>query len=200
MNRLFVFIFAVTFILTAQDSLFAQGLIQNREFSYIPVSQGRAILMKEIPLAYPNEPVSNYNKLKTWVKENYTTDLLNSGIKYNASENSVYVSSKVELLLPLLDVSHVSAKAVMNYYLDVFLEKGKCVVLFSDITYKLHNTNPPLTKKMKAEEFVTNEVLLINDEYKMQRNEVQKGTLHFFNNLVKNLEAAVNRPAVQKNH
>lgn len=194
MNRLFIFVFAVALMLSAQNSLFAQRLIQNGEFSYVPVSQGRAILMKEIPLAFPNEPVNNYNKLKTWVKENYTTDLLNSGIKYNTSANSVYVSSKIDLLLPLLDVSHVSAKAGMNYYMDVFLENGKCVVLFSDITYKLHNMNPPLSKKMKAEEFVTNEVLLINDEYKQQRSEVQKGTLHYFNNLVKNLEAAINRP------
>lgn len=198
MNKLFVFLFAVALMFSAQNSLFAQRLIQNGGFSYIPVSQGRAILMKEIPLAFPNESAANFSKMKAWVKDNYTTDLLNSAIKYNTTSQSVYVSSKVDLMLPLLDSGAESAKATMNYYMDVFLENGKCVVLFSDITYKLHNMNPPLTKKLKAEEFVTNEVLLINDVYKQQRNEVQRGTLHYFNNLVKNLEAAVNRPVSSK--
>ncbi len=194
MNKLSKIILAIVLVLTAYTAQ-AQDLIQNNGFKNIPVSQGKAILMKEILLNSPNETNGNYDKLKNWIKQNYTTDLINSSIKYNASEYSVYVKSKVELLLPLLNVNQESAKATMNYYMSVFIEKGKCVVIFSDITYKLHNTYPSLTKKLRAEEFVTDEVLRYNDEYKQQRTEVQRGTLYYFNNLVQGLGKTLNGAA-----
>lgn len=176
-------------------NVFSQRLIQNQGFTTIPVSHGKAILMKEIKLNNKNIANGNYDRLKTWVKDNYTTDLVNSNIKYRHQDFTVYVKSKVDLLLPLLDVNHKGAKALMDYKMSAFIENGKCVVIFSDISYKIRNTSPTVDGKVKAEEFVTSEVLSRNDEYRAQRNEVQKGTLHYFNSLVKNLEDAINRPA-----
>lgn len=195
MNRLSAFIFTFIFVLTVQNGLFAQKLIQNEGFFNIPVSQGKAILMKEIPLAYPGETQANYNRLKTWVKDNYTTDLLNSGIKYDNQADAVYVKSRVDLLLPLLNSGELEAKAVMRYKMDMFIEKGKCVVLISDISYKMQNTTPKLTQPVKAEDFVVEDVVYISNQYTKQKIETRKGTLYFFNNLVKDLETALNPPA-----
>lgn len=190
-----VVLFSICIVWGFGINVFSQKLIQNQNFTTIPVSHGKAILMKEVKLNYQNDVNNNYERLKTWVKDNYTTDLVNSNIKYDGTAHSVYLKSKIELLLPLLDINHKGAKAIMNYHMNAFIENGKCIVIFSDISYKIKNTSPAIEGRVRAEEFVTNEVLARNDDYKQQRNEVQKGTLHYFNSLVNNLEDAINRPA-----
>lgn len=195
MAKLFRFITSVillTFIF--QSNISAQQLLQNDGFKYIPTYQGQAVLIKEIPLEDISIAAQNYTKLKSWIKKTYTTDLINSGIIYYENEQSVAVKSKVELLFPLLNAENMSEKATMKYNLDAFISSGKCVLIISDITYKIRNSIPKIKKKVKAENFVTNDALNKQDEFQKEKIEAQKGTLYFFNNLSNDLEAALNQP------
>jgi len=183
---------AICFILVAQSSLFAQQIMQNKGFTYVPAVNNQAILIREIPLKDVSVAAQSYNKLKSWIKKNFTTDLINSSIVYYNDDQAVLVKSKVDLLLPLLNEKNISEKSVMNYHLYTFIDNGKCIIQFSNIEYKIENAIPVIKKKVRAENFVTNDALQINDVYKKERQETQKGTLYYFNELASTLEKTLN--------
>ncbi len=184
--------FVVCLMLSMQNSLYAQQVIQNQGFTHIPTLNNKAILLKEITLNNVSEAAMNYTKLKNWVKSNYTTDLINSSIIYYNDDQAVLVKSRVSLLLPLLNEQNISEKSLMSYHLYIFIRNGKCVMQISEIDYKVENAIPALKKKIKAEDFVTDEALLVNDQYRKERIETQKGTLYFFNEQANSLEKALN--------
>jgi len=195
MNRLLSYIFFLLFIFAPINDAHAQRLIQNDKFTQLPLLDGKAVLIKEIPLLEPLDTEKNYNKLKDWIKSNYTTDLINSSIKYNPSTKNVFVKSRVELLLPILNSQNVSEKTIMNYHLDTFILDGKCIFQVSEINYKLENAIPAINNKLKAEQFVSEQALLINDNYSKERAETYKGTLYYFNNLADSLTEALHKTA-----
>lgn len=186
--------FTVLFIIASQSSSYAQKLIQNEGFGYIPMYQGKAVLIKEIKLKNVSLAAQSYSRLKEWVKQNYTRDLVNTGIVYYNDDQKVVVKSKVELLLELLNIENVGEKATMTYQLSAFINNGKCILEITEINYKIRNAIPSIKKKVKAENFVTREALLVNDGYAREKQETQKGTLFYFNNLAKSLEEVLNMP------
>jgi len=185
--------FAVLFIIVSQNGSYAQKLIQNEGFGYIPMYQGKAVLIKEIKLKNVSVAAESYNRLKEWIKQNYTHDLVNTGIVYYNDQQKVVVKSKVELLLELLNIENVAEKAVMNYQLSAFIRDGKCIFEITDITYKIRNAMPSIKKRITAENFITKEALLTKDNYSKEKQETLKGTLFYFNNLAKSLEDVLNK-------
>jgi hypothetical protein len=166
--------------------------LQNGGFTAVPVYEGQVVLMREITLKYVSDATDVfYTRLKQWVKDNYSGDIF-STITYYDKDASVVVKSKVELLLPLMNEQNIGEKAVMSFHLYAFTKRGICTVQFSNIGYRLKETIPPLSKKLKAEEFITDEAIRINDWYSKERATVRKSTLYYFNELTKKLEMALN--------
>lgn len=185
-------LFTICLLAGGHFAAYSQQMIQNRDFTYVPIFNNKAVLLMEIPLNNVSKAAENYTKLKSWIKDNYTTDLINSSIMYYPDDQAVLVKSKVDLLLPILNNENVSEKSVMTYHLYTFIQNGVCVMQITDMEYKVTNTIPALKQKVKAEDFITNEALKINDEYRKERVETQKGTLYFFNQLAKNLGKTLN--------
>jgi|GEM_PF-1121560 len=185
-------VFFVLFCTISVNNIKAQGLLQNNEFRYVPVYKGQAVLVKEIPLRDISEAAQNYTRIKNWVKKNYTTNIFTSSILYHNEEQRVSVKSKVELLLPILNIQNTSEKSVMSYTLNIFISNRKCIFEVTDITYKIQNAIPNLKNKVKAEDFVTEEALSIQDQYIKEKIETQKGTLYYFNNLIESLAKSLN--------
>lgn len=188
---------ATTLIIICFFSIFpvtavSQNLIQSKDFTYIPSLDNKATLIREIQLNNVSEAAGNYTKLKKWIKNNFTTDLINSSIMYYSEDDAVLVKSKVDLLLPILNKENISEKALMTYHLYAFIRNGICVVQVTNIDYKLKNAIPNIRTKIRAEDFVTNEALQIKDGYTKEKIETQKGTLYFFNNLINDLEKTLN--------
>lgn len=193
MSRFFRFTFSLILCaILSVNALMAQDLLQNNGFRYVPLYNKKAVLVKEIPLNNISEVARNYDKLKNWVKKNFTTNLLNNSILYYNEEQRVSVKSKVELLLPILNQQNISEKSVMHYTLNAFILNGKCIFEVTDIEYKVHNTIPELKKKVKAENFVTEQALSVQDQYIKEKIETQKGTLYYFNNLAEDLAKVLN--------
>lgn len=193
MSKLLKLVFSFVFCITLSVSaLYAQDFLQNNGFRYIPLYNQKAVLVKEIPLNNISEAAGNYDKVKNWVKKNFTTNILNSRIIYYNEDQRVFVRSKVDLLLPILNSQNISEKSVMSYTLNIFISNGKCIFEVTDMEYKVHNTIPVLKKKIKAEDFVTEQVLSVQDQYIKEKIETQKGTLYYFNNLAEDLARNLN--------
>lgn len=190
-NYLKIALICICFFVIGLSQTKAQQLIQSGKFTYIPVFDNQAILIKEIPLSNISSK-ENYTNLKNWVKENFTTDLINSSIMYYNDEQAVLVKSKVDLLLPLLNTNNEGEKSVLSYHLYAFIKGDVCVIQISNMEYKVVNAVPALKQKIRAEDFVSSQALKISDEYTKERIETQKGTLYFFNELTDKLEKMLN--------
>ncbi|MDU1905116.1 MAG: DUF4468 domain-containing protein [Dysgonomonas sp.] len=192
MMKFLKFVFFVLFCTISVSSIKAQGLLQNNDFRYVPVYKGQAVLVKEIPLRNTSEAAQNYNRIKSWVKKNYTTNIFTSSILYHNDDQRASIKSRVELLLPILNAQNISEKSVMSYSLNIFISNGRCIFEVTDITYKIQNAIPHLKNKVKAEDFVTEQALSIQDQYIKEKIETQKGTLYYFNNLAESLAKSLN--------
>jgi hypothetical protein len=168
-------------------------LIQKGRLKKIPIYNNKVVLIAEIPLKKIYSESQNYNKLKKWVKETYTTDIIHTSINYDNAEERVSIKSKVELLLPLLNTRNEGTKSVMSYELNTIILHGKCVFEVSNISYKIQKATPEIKNRISAREFITASALDIQDDYTQVRNETQKGTLYFLNNLIESLEVSLNK-------
>lgn len=165
----------------------AQRVIQNKRFEYIPVFENKPVLLKEIPLNGFSSENQDYKKIKNWVKKYYTTDIINSSILYDRHNLKISVGSKVELPLSILNKESVYEKAVMLYYMNISIVKGKCVLEIHDFSYKLENTIPKITDWLDANELITKKALGITDSFSKERREIYDQTLSYFNNLAQSL-------------
>ena len=79
----------------------------------------------------------------------------------------------------------------MRYRVDGFIHQDKCVLQVSDISYlsENHKKNKLLSKTVKAEEFITDESLEIDDSLREIKQNTRKSTLYFLDGLCKDFES-----------
>lgn len=164
----------------------AQGLLQNQKFTHVTIFEGNVIFLKEMPLVDTNHD-SSFSRLKAWCKENYASDPIISGIRYDNTNREVVIKSKIELILPV-NSKGVKEKVVMSYHLNTFIFNNNCIAEIKDISYVL----PGNKKKTKAESVITDYALATKDNQQELRMNIQKGTLYFLNELTENIQNAVN--------
>lgn len=172
-------------------SLSAQEVIQENQFSYAPVFNNQVVLIREMPLNN-SSTVVNYKNLKEWAKINYGSDLFGSSVKNDKRNSETMIKSKIELLLPP-NSEGVDDKIVMNYRLNIFLIKNKCVFEIKNITYNYKNTTDGLVKKnFEAIEMISEDALSQNDKWRELRILTQKATFQYFNTLADDLASHLN--------
>ncbi|SHF60613.1 DUF4468 domain-containing protein [Dysgonomonas macrotermitis] len=170
-------------------NIYSQDLLQNQKFTYVPTFEGKVIFLKEIPLVSTNLD-NSYTLLKDWCKTTYAAEPLISNIRYDNTNKEVVIKSKIELLLPP-NAKNVREKVTMTYHLNTFIFNNKCVFELKDITYLLPNSR----KSVKAEDMITDRALSLKDDGHEIRQNTQKSTLYFLNELADKIGNAVNNTA-----
>ncbi len=161
----------------------AQSTKEN-VFTSVPEVNGKVVFQQFIHTHQSLSEDQSYAILYKWGKDNYASNPLLSGIRFNDSDQSITVSSKVELLLPE-NSQGVREKMLMNYRFDANITNVGCVLKVRDITYQTvrEKGKSIFPKSTSAEEMITeNAINSVSDDKELKQN-LRKGTLYFLNEL-----------------
>ncbi len=168
-------------------SVFAQIVRQNEQFKTVSVINNKVIFIKEVAVNKTDKE-KNYSILKEWGRENYGKDPFISSIRYDNRKKEILANSRVELILPV-NSSGLREKMVMRFRVNGFLSEDKCVIEIEDISFLSGNSgNKNLPRVIRAEEFITNEKLAIEDDLAELRLNTKRSVLYFLNTLGKDFE------------
>ena len=158
-------------------------------FASVPEVNGKVVFQQFIHTHQGLNEDQSYAILYKWGKDNYASNPLLSGIRFNEKDQSITVSSKVELLLPA-NSDGVREKMMMNYRFDANITNAGCVLKVRDITYQTVREKGKsfFPKSSFAEEMITdNAINSVSDEKELKQN-LRKGTLYFLNELYNDLK------------
>ena len=91
-----------------------------------------------------------FNAINAWAKKNYGKDVFLSNVNSNKSKGTIFISSKVELLLNEKD------KTIVKYKMRISCFNNKYSVEAFDIVYQYDPLNDKKYKTYKAEEIIAN--------------------------------------------
>lgn len=184
--------FIVAFFLSA--NCFAQVVKQGEKFTIVPEIEGKVTFLKEVPIVGSMSSDGNYTLLKDWALEKYGKEPFVSSIRYDTKNREFIAKSRIELLLPP-NSTGVREKMVMRYRINGFIFQDKCVLEITDISYLYENSskNKLLPRIIRAEDFITDNAINIDDEVKEYRENTRKSTLFFLNEIGESLEKHFDR-------
>lgn len=180
----FLFIIGLAFMF-----LGSKAQTQNENvFTSVPEVNGKVVFQQFIHTHQGLNEDQSYAILYKWGKDNYASNPLLSGIRFNDKDKSITVSSKVELLLPE-NSQGVREKMVMNYRFDANITNVGCVLKVRDITYQTVREKGKsfFPKTSSAEEMITESAINSVSEEKELKDNLRKGTLYFLNELYNDL-------------
>lgn len=164
--------------------------VQNENvFASVPEVNGKVVFQQFIHTPQGLNEDQSYAILYKWGKDNYASNPLLSGIRFNEKDRSLTVSSKVELLLPE-NSQREREKMLMNYRFDIDITNAGCVLKVRDITYQTVREKGKsfFPKSSSAEEMITdNAINSVSSEKELKEN-LRKGTLYFLNELYNDLK------------
>lgn len=168
---------------------FAQVVKLGERFTKVPVIEGKVTFMKEIPMKSGISASDNYNLLKQWATDNYGRDPFISSVRHDVANQEFIAKSRIELLLPA-NAKGIREKMIMRYRINGFLFKEKCVLEITEISYLYENSNKNmvLPRVMRAEDFITDKAIAIEDEQQEYKINTRKSTLYFLDELSKSFE------------
>ena len=184
---LILFLFIFSFSMS-----YGQIVKQGESFNTIPVVNGKVVFLKEIPLKKGFSKDANYELLKDWAKKNYGKDPFISSVRYDARNFEIIAKSRIELLLPA-NSKGAREKMTMRYRVNGFLFQDKCVLEIRDITYMYQNTSgeDKLPKVIRAEEFITDDIIDANGDFQELKLNTRKSTLYFINELTEEFSSVL---------
>lgn len=166
----------------------AQTQIEN-VFTSVPEVNGKVVFQQFIHTAQGLNEDQSYAILYKWGKDNYASNPLLSGIRFNDKDYNLTVSSKVELLLPQNSQGE-REKMIMNYRFDAEITNAGCVLKIRDVTYQnvREKGKSFFPKSSSAEEMITDGSINSDSGEKEFKENLRKGTLYFFNELYNDLK------------
>lgn len=168
---------------------FAQIAKQGDKYTTVPLFEGKVTFIKEVPAKANLSIEGNYTIMKDWAGINFGKDPFISSIRYGYQKHDFIAKSRIELLLPP-DSKGIREKMIMRYRVNGFLFKDKCVLEITDISYLYENSGKGnlLSRIIRAEDFITDEALKVNDGFQELKSNTRKSTLYFLNELVTDFE------------
>lgn len=168
---------------------FAQVVGLGEKFTKVPVIEEKVTFLKEIPAPKSSSIESNYKLLTDWAGINYGKNPFISSIRYDKKNREFIAKSRIELLLPA-NTKGVREKMVMRYRINGFLFQNKCVLEITDISYLYENSSPNniLPRVIRAEDFITDKAIGMEDEIQELRNNTRKSTLYFLDEITTSFE------------
>jgi hypothetical protein len=183
------YIFSVLFMIPA--AIFSQVVGPNEIFTDVNVIGGKVVFLKEIALE-SNRTDTNYTYLHDWMKTNYGGNPFVSSLDFKKKDYAAHAISRVEMLLSENSRGQ-RTKMIMKYVVDAFITERVCVLEITNVTFlndKEKNDNS-LPDKLKAEDMITDNALLIRDGNEEIRENTRKSVLFFLNELSLDLEKAL---------
>lgn len=169
---------------------FAQVVKLGERFTKVPVIEGKVTFMKEIPMKSGVSANDSYNLMKQWATDNYGRDPFISSVRHDGANQEFIAKSRIELLLPA-NAKGIREKMIMRYRINGFVFKDKCVLEITDISYLYENSNKNmvLPRVIRAEDFITDKAIAIDDEQQEYKVNTRKSTLYFLDELSESFEA-----------
>lgn len=179
-------------LLSALFILTFNALGQNMEddvFTTVTTISGKVVFQQFIHANQNLSEDQKYAVLYKWGKDNYSSNPLLSGIRFDDKARSITVSSRVELLLAP-DSKGNREKMTMNYRFDANVSTAGIMLTIRDITYLHENFqsgNSVFPKAYSAEEMITDSAINSDTNLRELRANTQKGTLIYLNKLYNEL-------------
>ena len=162
---------------------------QENVFTTVTEVNGKVVFQQFIHTPQGLNEDQSYALLYKWGKDNYASNPLLSGIRFNEKDRSITVSSKVELILPENSQGD-REKMLMNYRFDADITNAGCVLKVRDITYQTVREKGKsfFPKTSSAEEMITDNAInsVLGD--KELKGNLRKSTLYFLNELYNDLK------------
>ncbi|WP_036930551.1 DUF4468 domain-containing protein [Prevotella sp. 10(H)] len=186
MKKLLLYI--ICFLLSA--ACFSQVVKLGENFVNVPVINDKVTFLKELPSKKDISTEENYKILKQWAIINYGKDPFISSVHHDPKNNEFIAKSRIELLLPA-NAKGIREKMIMRYRINGFLFQGKCVLEITDISYLYESSTKDklLPRIIRAEDFITDKALAIDDNLQEFRINTRKSTLYFLNEISKDFES-----------
>ena len=162
---------------------------QENVFTTVTEVNGKVVFQQFIHTPQGLNEDQSYAILYKWGKDNYASNPLLSGIRFNEKDRSITVSSKVELILPENSQGD-REKMLMNYRFDADITNAGCVLKVRDVTYQTVREKGKsfFPKTSSAEEMITdNAINSVSDDKELKGN-LRKSTLYFLNELYNDLK------------
>ena len=134
MKKIILFLFAMLPLL-----VLAQGHKGTVE-SCAPTKNSKVCYSDEIEIKEASQ-TDLFNSIHKWAKDNYGKDVFISSVSANKNKGTIFIGSKVELLLNDKD------KTILKYKMRINCKDGGYTIELSDITYQY---NPEDEKKLKS--------------------------------------------------
>lgn len=186
-----LFIFSITvFRISAQIT----GL--NQEVVSVPLIEGKVAFVKEVPIATGISRREAFEKINRWATDSYGRDPFISSMRSDKDKLEIVAKSRIELLLPA-DSKGIRERFVMRYRINSYItEDGKCILEVEDIALLYQGIKGDVKAKkipriLRAENFISDTAIDIEDDLSEIRLNTKKSTLFFINQLFKNFEVAL---------
>lgn len=168
---------------------FAQVVRLGEEFTEVPVIEGKIVFLKEIPAPAGNLKEANYRLLTDWAGINYGKEPFVSSIRYDKKNHEFIAKSRIELILPE-NSKGVREKMIMRYRINGFLVQDKCVLEITDISFLYENSSKDniLPRVIRAEDFITDKAIAMQDHIQELRKNTRISTLFFLNQISASFE------------
>lgn len=158
-------------------------------FTSVPVVNGKVVFQQFVHTDQSLTSSQKYSLLYMWGKDNYSGNPLLSGIRFDDKNNSITVSSKIELVLPQNN-DGVREKVIMNYRFDATVTNAGCALVIRDINYQNSQSKGSslFPKTFTAENTITTTAISSSPESEKEfRVNTQKSTLYFLNELYQDI-------------
>ncbi|MBK5720060.1 DUF4468 domain-containing protein [Dysgonomonas sp. Marseille-P4677] len=168
---------------------FAQVVRQGDSFVEVSEIEGKVTFLKEIASKNSVSQDANYKILKDWAIINYGKDPFISSVRHDTQNKEFIAKSRIELLLPA-NSKGVREKMIMRYRINGFIFQDKCVLEITGISYLYENAKNDklLPRVIRAEDFITDKAIEVDDNLKEFRVNTRKSTLFFLNQIAEDFE------------
>lgn len=194
MTRLITITITVISWAIFSSHLSAQIVKLNEEVTEVHVIDNKVTFIKEIPRPAGNNQDQCFRMMKDWAIRNYGKDPFISSVRTDAKTGEIIAKSRIELLLPE-DSKQVRERFVMRYRVNGYVLENYCVLEVTDISFLYQGVKKEgakaLPKVIRAEAFITNDMIEENSELQEIRRNVRKSTLYFVNELYAEFESSL---------
>lgn len=114
-----------------------------------PMKNGKVCYSDDVEIEKASK-LEIFNAINGWAKKNYGKDVFLSNVNSNKKKGTIFVSSKVELLLNDTD------KTIIKYKMRITCFDNRYTIEASDIVYQYDPRNDKMFKTYKAEEVIAN--------------------------------------------
>lgn len=118
--------------------------------SCAPMKEGKVCYTDEVG-AKDMSKIEIFNAINKWAKKNYAKDVFLSSVSSNKNKGTIFINSKVELLLNDTD------KTIVKYKMKIYCSDEKYNVELTDITYQYDPNNEKKYKTYPAEDVIAND-------------------------------------------